>query len=546
MEFAVALLSKLIVHLPTFGAPPGNATLRANCLALQSTVAIENTMILDASYLPAPSWATPKLTTLGTCGASAPYSVPLCRVQFHTNTSATSGLSGEMWLPDEWNGRFMGVGNRGLDGCIRYDDLDYMTAQHYATVGTNNGHDGDTVRSFLNNPDSAIDFASRAVHIEAVVGKQLVEAYYARPPAYSYFSGCSTGGRQATQAALKHPDDFDGILAGAPAIDFNHLIFWSGILTRHIGAPDPTSPSFIPLASWKLIGDEVLRQCDALDGIKDGIITEPDACDFRPESLLCSTDTPSKNKFCLTLPQVEALLKIYSPLYGTAGELLYPRFDPGAEKSPLLPYLFGGQFFPLTEEWLKYVVFNDTDYTVQDYGLEQLALIDAVNPGDIASFSGDLSAFRNRGGKFLAYHGRADSIIPSGISKRFYNLIARTHSQATLDAFYRLFLIPGMDHCDIPAPGASAPGAAFRFGQTPNALPPISANANSNSSLGSESAAKSESAPHDILAALVSWVEHGTAPDVIVGTAADGATRAHCRYPMRSVWNAGAGWVCVE
>jgi feruloyl esterase len=140
--------------------------------------------------------------------------------------------------------------------------------------------------------------------------------------------GCSTGGRQATQAALKFPADFDGILAGAPATDFNHLVHWTNMITQYIGAPAcDSSPTFITQELWKTVEAEVLQQCDSIDGVLNGYITEPDACDFRPEAILCHPDAPLDP--CLTLPQVEALRKIYSPLYGPGSQLLYPRYDPG-------------------------------------------------------------------------------------------------------------------------------------------------------------------------------------------------------------------------
>jgi feruloyl esterase len=232
---------------------------------------------------------------------------------------------------------------------IIYDELEYGSSLHFATVASNNGHDGDSALPFLHNPEVLNDFAFRSIHAEAVIGKQIAEAYYGRPHDKSYYLGCSTGGRQGTQTALKFPEDFDGIIAGAPATDFNHLLLWSGMLSRYLGAPNATfSPSYIPLDSWKLIAKEVLNQCDEMDGVLDQIITEPDACDFRPETLLCGGEDMS-SKPCLTRPQVDALRKIYSPLYGLDGELVYPRYDPGAESSPLISFTFSGQFFPYTE-----------------------------------------------------------------------------------------------------------------------------------------------------------------------------------------------------
>ncbi|KAJ7152646.1 tannase and feruloyl esterase [Mycena crocata] len=462
------------------------------CVSLNTTLSIENTTIIAATYVTAGSTVKPH----GPCIPKAHVTTSLCRVQFSTQTSATSSIRAEAWLPDEWYGRFLGVGNGGLGGCISYQDLEYGSALHFATVGSNNGHDGDIGAPFMGNPEVINDFAFRSIHVEAVVGKQIIEAYYGRPHEKSYYLGCSTGGRQGTQTALKYPEDFDGILAGAPATDFNHLLHWTGMLARSIGAPNRSSPAFIPPQLWEVVAQEILHQCDGIDGVLDGIITEPDACAFRPEALACG----SKNPDCLTPPQVEALHKIYSPLYAN-GELIYPRYDPGAEGIYIGGSILSGDppHYTGAEDWVKYTILNVTEFDFSDYGPQHGAMMDEINPGGIATFNGNLSAFRDRGGKFLTYHGRID---PASLG------------MPSLDSFYRLFLVPGMGHCE------QGPGAAS-FGQR-----------------GGTDARNTSS--HNILLSLVDWVEGGVAPDTITGTAADGATRVHCRYPMRSVWNGEA------
>ncbi|KAJ7288945.1 tannase and feruloyl esterase-domain-containing protein [Mycena rebaudengoi] len=238
---------------------------RAKCLALKSSLNLENTTVLDVVYVAADSTLKPR----GPCvQGDAHVSVPLCRVEFSTQTSATSAIRAEAWLPDEWYGRFWGLGNGGLGGCILYDHLNYGSAMHFATVGSNNGHDGYVGLPFLGNEEVLNDFAFRSIHTEAIVGKQI-----------SYYLGES-----GTQTALKYPQDFDGILAGAPATNFNRVLHCMGMMARTVGAPNYMS-SFIPPELWKLVAAEVLSQCDTLDGVRDGIITEPDACNFRPEVL---------------------------------------------------------------------------------------------------------------------------------------------------------------------------------------------------------------------------------------------------------------------
>ncbi|KAJ7135907.1 tannase and feruloyl esterase [Mycena epipterygia] len=502
-------LVKLVLNLLTSGLPLLSSwsdyrEQHVRCLALKSGLHLENTTIVDVSYLTAGS--KPK----------AYINSPLCRVQFSTNTTSTSAVRAEAWLPDEWYGRFLGVGNGGLGGCMAYRELEYGSALHFATVGSNNGHDGNSGLPFLGNPEVINDFAFRSIHIEAVVGKQIVEAYYGRPHHKSYYVGCSTGGRQGTQTALKYPEDFDGIIAGAPATDFNHLIHWTGMLARYIGAPNPSSsPAFISPELWQIVAAEILKQCDGIDGVVDGIIIEPDACDFHPEALVCQGENSGT---CLNPPQIEALNKIYSPLYGDRGELLFPRYDPGSEG--IYIGMFDGQFPQYPEEWLKYAVLNTTEFDFTEYGPTHGRLMDKVNPGGIATFDGDLSAFRDRGGKFLTYHGRMDPLIPSGNSKRVYDLVSQTLDMPSLDAFYRLFLVPGMGHC------SGGPGAP-NFGQ-----------------MGGTNAVNASS--NNLLLALVDWVEDGVAPDTITGSTLDGAmTRLHCRYPRRSIWN-GHAFVCED
>ncbi|KAJ7087920.1 tannase and feruloyl esterase [Mycena belliarum] len=495
----------------------------ARCLALQQSLQLENTTVLDVAYIPAPT----NVSTPGSCQSTAPVtSAPLCRVQFVINTTSTSAVHAEAWLPDTWFGRFLATGNGGLGGCIDYTAVDYGASLHFATFGTDNGHDGMSGRPFLNHPEVINDFAFRAIHVEAVIGKQLVEAYYGVPAAKSYYLGCSTGGRQGTQAALKFPDDFDGIVAGAPAADFNHLIGWSGMLSHFVGATAPpdaapasdTSPKFIPAELYPMISAEILRQCDALDGLVDGIISDPDDCDFNPQALLCPAN---KSDDCLTAVQVQTLKNIYSPLTGKDGEVIYPRYSPGAEGDPMAPnFIFGSTFFPFTADWERYVIHNVTELDFTNFGLDDIALLAKVNPGGISTFDGHLSAFRDRGGKFLTYHGQRDPIISPTNSKRVYELISKTLKTPSLDDFYRLFMIPGMGHCF----GGLGP-TAFGQGTAPG-LNIVNASS------------------HNILLALVDWVENDVAPATIIGAGANDTERTFCRFPMQSVYN-GTAFVCV-
>ncbi|KAJ7328419.1 tannase and feruloyl esterase [Mycena albidolilacea] len=524
MVFLSLLATSILGLLPAFARADDPS---AKCLALKNTLSLENTTILDATYIAAPA----NVSTPGSCQSSALISAaPLCRVYLVINTTATSAVHAEAWLPDTWYGRFMGLGNGGLNGCIEYADLDYATSLHFAAIGSDNGHDGSSGLPLLNHPEVINDFAFRAIHAEAVIGKQLVAAYYGTPPSMSYFSGCSTGGRQATQAALRFPADFDGIIAGAPATDSNHLLGWSGLLSHYVGATSPdtavdasNSSKFISPALWPAVSAEILRQCDGLDGVQDGIITEPDDCEFDVDALRCGAGNVNQTDGCLTEDQVEALRNIYSPLLSASGQLLYPRYTPGAEADPFAAAVFGGLFSSLAADWERYAVLNVTEHDFSNFSVHDIALFDAINPGGAATFDGDFSAFQARGGKFLTYHGRRDPLISSTNSKRMYDLISSTLSlpPPLIDDFYRLFLVPGMGHCF----GGVGP-TSFGQGIFPG------------TNLVNDSA-------HNVVLALVDWVEGGAAPAVIVGADGEGNERVHCRYPIRSVWD-GEAWVCEE
>ncbi|KAJ7604275.1 tannase and feruloyl esterase [Roridomyces roridus] len=395
------------------------------CLALKSSLNLDNTTILDVSYVPArgsvKTWHAP-------CGAKS---------------QRTTASFCRLW------------GNGGLGGCIAYRDLDYGSAMHFATVASNNGHDGNSGRPKR--------LCSRSIHTESVIGKQIVEAYYGREHDKSYYLGCSTGGRQGTYSALHLPPGLrPEFCAGAAATDFNHLLHWTGMLARATGAPRPILPSLHPPKLWKLVTAEILSQCDAIDGVLDGMITR----------------TGRVGDKCLSRTQVRGGSQGYSPLYGADGELIYPRFDPGP---------------------------------------------DPIQGGLLALSDGEFPPYTKGGGKFLTYHGRGECwcLIPSGNSKRVYNLIARTLGTPSLDDFYRLFLVPGMDHCAGGVQGGVA--GASEFGQ-----------------LGGTNRIGVNASSHNILLALVDWVEGGVAPANITGTATGKGKeeRVHCRYPMRSVWDA--------
>jgi feruloyl esterase len=527
LGFALPLLLQLnIAFASAYPRTLNNADIKdpsLRCRALLSHTGFGRTTIVNATYYPkaAPVDGLPQSQCLLE-NKPTNVTVPLCRVSFVVNTTDSSQVKAEAWLPDEWYGRFLAAGNGGLNGCIDYSLLTYGTSLHFATVAGNNGHDGGAFdgTSFYQHPEVLNDFTTRSIHTISVIGKEIVKQYYSRPNNKSYYLGCSSGGRQGTYSALHYPDDFDGIIAGAPATNWNNLLGKLTLVSTAVGAPNgTTSPSFLTQQEWSLVNQEVFRQCDSLDGLVDGIITEPDNCDFQPEALLCSNDGSNNGTDCLSAPQVDALKEIYSPLLDSNGKLLYSRYSPGAE-STYTPFLFGGDIIGFATGWWRYVVYTDPKYNFQGFGLKDIAAATEMDPGHISTFDGDFSAFRDRGGKFLTWHGTHDNIIPHNNSKRLYDLISANLSEPSLDDFYRLFLVPGMDHCALGKTN-------YTFGQGTKAYVP-----------------PKNDTTHNILLALVDWVEGNEAPDSFVTTNGAGEERVACRYPAeKNVWD-GKKYVC--
>ncbi|KAJ9618301.1 tannase protein [Taxawa tesnikishii (nom. ined.)] len=371
---------------------------QTTCTNLVKSLKLPNVTVNIVDYVTAGTNLTfSQAGNLSTCNRpSQVVSVDLCRVAMNVATSSRSGITLEAWLPTNWTGRFLSTGNGGLNGCIKYEDMAYAASLGFATVGANNGHNGTSGYAFYNNPDIVTDFAWRSVHTGVVVGKQVSEAYYKKTHTKSYYLGCSTGGRQGFKEVQDFPDDFDGVVAGAPALAFNNLTAWSGHFIDITG----TNTS----ASW-----EVLNQCDGLDGVKDGIIEDPRLCSFRAAALQCG---PGNTTNCLTSAQVLAVSQVFSGYYGVDGSLIYPRVQPGSEIADART-LYSGVPFPYTADWFRYAVYNDPSWNPYNQTVQDAANAYRVNPGNIETWEGDLSAFKNKGGKILHYHGLADSVITS-------------------------------------------------------------------------------------------------------------------------------------
>ncbi|KAL1730623.1 Tannase/feruloyl esterase [Schizophyllum commune] len=499
-----SLPSVLLGALAVLRVAHAQGDFASDCSAFSDKIDLENVTVLSTEFVAAGTNVTLQGVP-ASCGRPS-YQVAssdLCRAVMNVTTSERSGIRMEAWFPQNYTGRFLSTGNGGIGGCIQHDDLDYAASLGFAAVGANNGHDGMTGEPFLNNPDVVTDFSWRSLHTGVVVGKQLTETFYGAPHNKSYYLGCSTGGRQGFKAVQDFPDDFDGVVAGAPAVAFTGMIYWSGSLFTVTGTPE--DPTFVPTNAWlSIIHDEVLKQCDALDGAADGLLENPDLCNFDVTPLICADGNSTD---CLTETQAATVRTLLSPIYDRNGDLVYPRLQPGAEYLAGLA-TFTGQPSSYTQDWYRYVVYNDTTWDPATLSIDDYTVARAQNPADIETYNGDLSAFAAAGGKVLHYHGLVDGLITSDNSKRYYAHVQETMNKqpAELDEFYRFFPISGMSHCV----GGQGP---YRIGNVAGAA--------------------GTTPDENVLMSMVRWVEEGVAPEVVRGADANGTYwRAHCKWPQ--------------
>ena len=293
----------------------------AACASLTS-LKLPNATITSAQAVPAGHFKPPSGAAEGFADLPA-----FCRVELTIKPSSDSDIKSETWLPlAGWNGKFQEVGNGGWNGFIQYPALAAALRKGYATASTDTGHAGDTASFAPGHPEKLIDFGYRAVHETALRGKTIVAALYSAAPRLSYFTGCSGGGRQAFMEAQRYPEDFEGIIAGDPGYD---RAAESLQLIAAAQATHKDAASFIPKEKFAVLHQAALDACDALDGIKDGIINNPLRCKFDPAVTQCKgADGPN----CLTAPQVEAAKKLYAPIVDPkSGKEIFPGFEPGTE-----------------------------------------------------------------------------------------------------------------------------------------------------------------------------------------------------------------------
>ncbi|KAH0035086.1 putative ferulic acid Esterase/Feruloyl esterase, partial [Aureobasidium melanogenum] len=470
-----------------------------------------------------------------------------CAVQVSVK-NGTSSYGFGIFLPDDWNGRFLAVGNGGFAGGINWLDMAAGLGYKFAVVSTDTGHNSTSSdgKWAYHNEDALLDWGYRAMHGSTVLGKQLTTAYYSNPILYSYYSGCSTGGRQGLRDIQLYPGDFDGVVAGAPAWWTNHLQPWTTKLGTY-NLPN-TSAHHIDPSLFPVIGAEVMRQCDGADGVVDTIISDPNACDFDPNYLLC---TPANNNTnCLTPPQLDTLFKIYSDYVDTNQTFVFPHLWKSSEAQwHVLLSGLTNEPNNLGDDYVKYFLNRGPQWQWQDFDYGVVQQADAIDPGNATADDFEsLSAFHARGGKLLHYHGMGDGLIATGSSVYLYSKILQTLAPkgVNLDSFYRFFLVPGMQHCTGTADTVNAP---WYF---------AGANQAGSISTSVSGVPGFRDAKHDVLLAMMDWVEKGVAPTEIIATKWVNDTlqdkvmrqRPLCMWPKKQKWsgkgdvNQASTWSC--
>lgn len=423
--------------------------------------------------------------------------VPFCRVRGIIAPTADSNIGFEVWLPlrEHWNGRYEGVGDGGFAGFPVYSAMGWGVEGGYAISATDAGHVGLMSESqwAVGHPEKVQDLGWRSIHETALASKAIVEAFYGKPATHSYYAGCSTGGRQGLLEAQRFPQDYDGIAVGAPANYWPNLLASDAMIVKAV-LNDPQG--WVAPAKLEMINRASLAACKT----SGGLIEDPGSCGFKPEQLACKGgDSPT----CLTGKEIATLNLIYTDLRDGKGNLVYPRWVPGDESAWSVAKFgpgdnrgFGAGMYPFPTGFYGNLVYQNPTWTVRQFDLDRdvAAAVDGPVGRAMAAENTDLSAFKQRGGKLIHYHGWHDPAISAGNSLRYYQAVAERFGGADATrTFYRLFLATGMEHCG-GGPGPNAVGGLF------GSIPPT------------------RDAEHDLVSALVHWVEEGVAPAEIIAT----------------------------
>ena len=408
-----------------------------------------------------------------------------CRVTGSIQPTENSDIKFEAWLPlaENWNGRFMQVGNGGAAGSMAYASMIQPLTRGYAVVHTDTGHRG-TMGDFtwaLGEPEKLTDYQYRAAHETTLKGKDITSAFYGGGPERSYWFGCSTGGRQGLVEAQRFPEDYDAIIAGAPANNWEPLQLYSIHALNNLG------PNGLPVSKLGVLKAGAVAACDAGDGLEDGIISDFGSCTFTPSQLQCSPG--ADEGACLTPDEAAAAENIYAGIVTSDGMTAMPGPGFGSEAEWAA---YATPFFRIGTSYMQNVVLEDTSWDPATMEVDtHLPILEAHDQGRTAAMDPDLSAFLGQGGKLLMYHGMADGIIPYGNTRDYYESVVETMGSAA-DEGVQFFSVPGMGHCS-GGDGASA---------------------------------------IDWISAIEAWDETGDKPDQLEASHPDGRfTRPICEYP---------------
>jgi feruloyl esterase len=480
MKFALVCVFACSVAAPAFAA---------SCESLASLTLPDTTITM--AQVVTPGAFTPPGPAQGKGKAVLAYKdLPeFCRVAATLKPSSDSDIKVEFWLPTAgWNKKLQSVGNGGWAGVISYSAMADAIKAGYASASTDTGHVGGSGSFALGHQEKLIDFGWRSQHEMTVKAKAVVKAFYGSAPRLSYWNGCSTGGRQGLKEAQKFPDDYDAIIAGAPA-NRTAMPLWVAFAVLK------DKSSYIPAAKYPVIHAAVLDACDARDGVKDGLIDDPTRCKFDPKVLLCKgADGPS----CLTAPQVEAATKIYTAATNPrTGQELFPSLVPGTELGWGVEAAGPDPSANIFDHF-KYVVFKNPDWDWRTFNFDS-DIARSEQPDNVVMNATDpnLKPFFSHNGKLLIYHGWADTNVATLNTIKYYKTVVDTLGGVSKTSNnIELFLEPGMGHCG--------------GGEGPNVF--------------------------DKVGTLDQWVEQNKAPVTIIAShSTDGKvdrTRPLCAYPQ--------------
>jgi feruloyl esterase len=449
---------------------------------------------------------------------------PFCRVTGVLHPTSDSAIRFEIWLPAQnWNGRLLGAGNGGFAGSIGYDELSAYLKRNFAVAGSDAGHQGNATDATwaYGHPEKVKDFGWRAVHLTRLRAGEIISAYYGKRENKAYFDSCSDGGREALMEAQRFPADYDGILAGAPANAWSSMV-GAGVIAAQARQSDPRA--YFSDLKLPAVQRASLAACDALDGVKDGIVNDPSRCHFDPAVLLCKGE---ETLDCLTQPQIAALSSLYTGQRDRSGKVAFPGFTAGDEMG-WREWVIGqdptsASGLHYVENYFRYIVTGDPKWSALTADPEaSLRQSREKEAADLDATDPDLGKFSSRGGKLILYHGWNDQAISPWNTIDYFKSVRNKMGEAGTGSFLRLYMAPGVEHC------AGGPGPSF-FGQ-----------------FGTQTA---KGATYGLFDSLVNWVEKGSPDDNITATKygpdENGVpkvvmTRPLCPYP-RVVKYSGSG-----